>query len=65
MRKLASLTCIATLASLAAAQTLAGDTALPARMTAEDMSGAMFEREDTTRTERNGHTVLDVTSLSL
>lgn len=63
MRKLASLTCIATLASLAAAQTLAGDTALPARMTAEDMSGAMFEREDTTRTERNGHTVLDVTSL--
>tara|TARA_R110002110_G_scaffold114374_1_gene283690 strand:+ start:10399 stop:10848 length:450 start_codon:yes stop_codon:yes gene_type:complete len=63
MRKLASLTCIATLAALAAAQTLAGDTALPARITAEDMSGAMFEREDTTRTERNGHTVLDVTSL--
>ena len=63
MRKLATLTCIAALASFTAAQTLAEDTALPAKMTAEDMSGAMFEREDTSRTERNGHTVLDVTSL--
>lgn len=63
MRKLASLTCITVLAALGGTQTLAEDSALPAKMTAEDMSGTMFEREDTTRTERNGHTVLDVTSL--
>ncbi|MDO8861149.1 cupin domain-containing protein [Haliea sp. E1-2-M8] len=63
MRKLATLTCIAALASFIGAPALAEDTPLPAKMTAEDMSGTMFEREDTTRTERNGHTVLDVTSL--
>jgi len=61
--KKTKLTCIALFAALAAAPVLAGDPALPAKMTAEDMSGTMFEREDTTRTERNGHTVLDVTSL--
>jgi uncharacterized cupin superfamily protein len=35
----------------------------PAEMTKEDIAGAIFDREDTTRTERDGFTVLDVTSL--
>ncbi|MEQ9465138.1 MAG: cupin domain-containing protein [Haliea sp.] len=61
--KLFTLTCIAIAVSLTGTQAAAADAALPAKMTAEDMSGSMFERPDTTRTERNGHPVLDVTSL--
>jgi uncharacterized cupin superfamily protein len=35
----------------------------PALMGKADLAGAMFERPDVTRTETNGNTVLDVTSL--
>jgi uncharacterized cupin superfamily protein len=35
----------------------------PAEMSREDISGRIFERDATNRTERNGFTVLDVTSL--
>ncbi len=63
MKKLTTLACIAALTAFTAAHSLAEDTPLPAKMSADDLTGTMFEREDTTRTERNGHTVLDVTSL--
>ncbi len=39
------------------------DTPLPAEITAEDMAGAIFERPDVERIERDGRTILDVTSL--
>jgi uncharacterized cupin superfamily protein len=35
----------------------------PAEMSKEDIAGKIFERDATNRTERNGFTVLDVTSL--
>ncbi len=35
----------------------------PAEMNKEDIAGAIFDRGATTRTERDGFTVLDVTSL--
>ena len=35
----------------------------PALMGKADLAGAMFERPDVTRSEQNGNTVLDVTSL--
>jgi hypothetical protein len=35
----------------------------PAEMSKEDIAGEIFERDATNRTERNGFTVLDVTSL--
>jgi uncharacterized cupin superfamily protein len=35
----------------------------PALMSKADLAGAMFERPDVTRSEQNGNTVLDVTSL--
>ena len=41
-----------------------GDVVYPARITANDMTGAIFEREDMIRTEHDdGHVTLDVTSL--
>ena len=40
-----------------------GGVVLPAKISAEDMSGAIFERPETTRSERGGNTVLDVTTL--
>lgn len=39
------------------------DTPLPAEITREDMAGAIFERPDVEKSERNGNTILDVTSL--
>ena len=39
------------------------DTVLPARISKQDMTGAIFERPDTVRTEHDGNTVLDVTTL--
>ena len=39
------------------------DAVHPAEMSREDISGEIFERDATNRTERNGFTVLDVTSL--
>jgi hypothetical protein len=41
----------------------AADTPLPAEITRADMAGAIFERPDVEKTERNGNTILDVTSL--
>lgn len=35
----------------------------PAKMSMSDIDGAMFEREDTLESTRNGNTTLDVTSL--
>ena len=41
-----------------------GGVVYPARITANDMTGAIFEREDMIRTEHDdGHVTLDVTSL--
>ena len=40
-----------------------GGTVLPAKIGKEDMSGAIFERPETVRTERGESTVLDVTTL--
>jgi uncharacterized cupin superfamily protein len=50
---------------LVAALAIAADqTAVhPAEMSREDIAGEIFERDATNRTERNGFTVLDVTSL--
>ena len=39
------------------------DSPLPAEITAEDMAGAIFERPDVEEIERDGQTILDVTSL--
>lgn len=41
----------------------AADTPLPAEMSREDLAGAIFERPEVERIERNGNTILDVTSL--
>lgn len=41
----------------------AADTPLPAEITREDLAGAIFERPEVERIERNGNTILDVTSL--
>jgi uncharacterized cupin superfamily protein len=49
--------------ALAAVGATAGETAKPARMSRADIAGAMFQRPETQRSERNGHPVLDVTSL--
>ena len=39
------------------------ETPLPAELTAEDLAGAIFERPDVEEIERDGRTILDVTSL--
>jgi len=49
---------------LAAAPAMAADEVpKPAKISRADQAGAMFERPDVERTERNGNVVLDVTSL--
>lgn len=56
--------CTAACATLLAASTaLAAETVKPAEMSRTDLEGKLFENPTTTRTERNGHEVLDVTSL--
>lgn len=39
------------------------ETVMPAKIDSSVMSGAIFERDDVVRTERNGNITLDVTSL--
>jgi uncharacterized cupin superfamily protein len=41
----------------------AADTPLPVEMSREDLAGAIFEGPEVERIERNGNTILDVTSL--
>ncbi|TGD75294.1 DUF861 domain-containing protein [Mangrovimicrobium sediminis] len=53
-------TCAALMASSIA---FAGDAITPAEMSKEDIAGKLFESPETIKTERNGHTVLDITSL--
>lgn len=50
-------------ALLTSAVAFAGDTVKPAEMSQADLAGKLFEHPDTEKTERNGHEVLDVTSL--
>lgn len=40
-----------------------GGAVLPSKIGKQDMSGAIFERPETIRTEQGGNTVLDVTTL--
>lgn len=42
---------------------VAGEVALPAEISTADIAGGMFERSDVLKTERDGNTILDVTSL--
>jgi uncharacterized cupin superfamily protein len=48
---------------LGAAASGAETVVLPAKISAADQAGAIFERNDVERIERNGNTILDVTSL--
>jgi uncharacterized cupin superfamily protein len=49
---------------LAATATRAGEhAALPAKLGKADLAGAIFDRDDVERIERDGNTILDVTSL--
>jgi uncharacterized cupin superfamily protein len=64
MRKLLVLTIILGAAAVAISHPHKERPVLPARIAADDMSGAIFNREDMTRTEHdNGNVTLDVTSL--
>ena len=63
MRKLIS-TAIATALLATASVVTAADTAVhPAEMNKADIAGAIFKRDATIRTEHDGFTVLDITSL--
>jgi len=65
MNKRQRLTSAIALLAVAAVSTpaAAADTLLPAEITREEMSGAIFERPDVTKIERNDNIILDVTSL--
>lgn len=61
MRLIASACCTALLGlSLGSA---ANEAVKPAEMTKADIAGKLFDSPDTLREERNGHPVLDITSL--
>ena len=63
MRKLLVATIIMAAAAVAVSEHHEG-TVLPAKISKEDMSGSIFERDDMTRTEHeNGNVTLDVTTL--
>ncbi|MGI9307852.1 MAG: cupin domain-containing protein [Gammaproteobacteria bacterium] len=63
MRKILLTTIIFSFAAVAVLAQ-AGETVVPAKISKEDMTGSIFEREDMTRTEHeNGNVTLDVTSL--
>ena len=64
MRKLLVLTIILAAAAVAISHPHKERPVLPARISAADMGGAIFEREDMIRTEHDsGNVTLDVTSL--
>jgi uncharacterized cupin superfamily protein len=64
MKKLTSaLLCVLLTPGLSAAEAVAADSPRPAKISRADQAGAMFERADVERIERNGNVVLDVTSM--
>ena len=66
MKQVLLTVCIALLAAVAVAShhEEAKDTVLPAKISAVDISGKIFERSDMQETKhKDGHTALDVTSL--